>query len=370
MQSHWIESIADFKRIAPAWDRTLLESREDNPFVHSDFIQAWWRHYGQGRRLWIFALTEGERVLGGMPLFEDSPGRLEQVGRNAANYTELLAGADPSRLWENFLQALSGRRGWRRLLLKRVRQSRLRPWGLLAGRHPRLRVVAPETEVTYLLDIPAEIARLPKQIHPKLWAVIRPGLRKLHQRGSVHLDRVRTPEQLGPFMEQFIRFHKAAFRQRRMRSNFEEQAFSDFFSELTGRFLERGFLEAYTLKAGGEAVAMGLGYSLTGNANDILTTFNPALHKLRPGHLLLYKWAEECSRSGRRLMDFYTGRYQYKRHFSSRTEPVHTVEIRPRNLTGWAGETISMSRWRLRAWIRSRPALYQRIRRMRGLPMN
>ena len=370
MDACWIERIEDFEKWAPAWDRALRGSKEDNPFVHSEFIQTWWKHYGQGYRLRIFVLTEGDQVVGGLPLFEDSAGRLEHIGRNAANYTEFLIAPGRQQIWDPFLAALSKRKGWRQVLIKRVRQDRLHFSQALVRAHPELLVQAPQTELTHGVSIPDDFSRIGQQIHRRLWSLVKRMRNKIHRMGPVRLETVETPDRLRRFMEQFIQFSKMTFRDRGMRSNFEAEAFCRFFTELVDRFLKRGFLEAKVLWVKDQVLAMSFGYSLGDNRNIILSTYNPAWAHLRPGHLMIYHLLEEGSRLGKPLMDFYTGQYRYKEHWSSRRDPVHTVEIRPRCLRGWLAHAVSTGRWGLRGYSRSHPHLHRWVQKVRGVRIN
>jgi CelD/BcsL family acetyltransferase involved in cellulose biosynthesis len=370
METRWIENIADFEPWAPAWDQALLASKEDNPFVHSDFIRTWWKHYGTGRRLRLFMVRQGDRVLGGIPLFEDQPGRWEQIGRNAANYTEFLLAPGQTQLWDPFLKALSEKSGWKQVTLKRIRKDRLRLPDARLRKGSKLLLNAPETELTYLIELPSDFSRFPKQLHPKLWQLVRQARNKANRIGPMKLELVQTPEALQQFMEQLITFSKKGFRDRGMRSNFEEEVFSRFFTELVQQFFAKGFLQAYTLRAGDQLLALSFCYSLTNNCNCIQSAYNPAMARFRLGHLMYYKMAEESSRLGKPILDLATGRYQYKEHFTRRRDPIHTVEIRPGSLAGLAGHAASAVRWRLRSEIHARPKLHRWLQKVRGVRIN
>ena len=45
MVAKWIENIEEFERIKNDWDAALLSANTDNPFLLSDFIIIWWKHF-------------------------------------------------------------------------------------------------------------------------------------------------------------------------------------------------------------------------------------------------------------------------------------------------------------------------------------
>ena len=60
MKTIWLEDIESFKKISSDWDRALLFSGEDNPFLFSGFLLAWWKHYFLNLEPRIFVVFDGD----------------------------------------------------------------------------------------------------------------------------------------------------------------------------------------------------------------------------------------------------------------------------------------------------------------------
>jgi CelD/BcsL family acetyltransferase involved in cellulose biosynthesis len=62
----WIEEQARFDELAEPWER--LAEAEAYPFVRFDWLRAWWRAFGEGRRLAICTAWDGDELVGAFPL--------------------------------------------------------------------------------------------------------------------------------------------------------------------------------------------------------------------------------------------------------------------------------------------------------------
>jgi CelD/BcsL family acetyltransferase involved in cellulose biosynthesis len=77
------------------------------PFQSPAWIEAWWRHIGQGERIDVDARDEGGRLVAALPAFiwnADGVRRLVPLGAGESDYCDALVDAAvpdaPARLWE------------------------------------------------------------------------------------------------------------------------------------------------------------------------------------------------------------------------------------------------------------------------------
>ncbi len=128
MTYRWIEDIREFKDIAKDWDDALIASGSGNPFLLSDFIITWWKHFYRGSALRIFFVHNGNKIAGGIPLCIKRGGprygfarMLSHIGGSAANYTEPLYSSLDAPVVSLLREALSQRRDWDVFYLSDVR---------------------------------------------------------------------------------------------------------------------------------------------------------------------------------------------------------------------------------------------------------
>ena len=334
MEYRWIEDIGEFRAISKEWDDALLSSKSDSPFFLSDFILSWWGPYSRNLKLKIFVLTEGDAIVGGLPLCQDRLGLLECPGRIAANYTEPFCLKDGLIFWEHFFEALGELRGWRRIQVSRLRAGRFDIDGLRAvsAKKGSLLCDISEDGCSYLIDIPQDfsgyIASLPK----KLRYYIKRSDEGLSGRGDVELRSYKTLDEVNALADTFIGFSRASFKGRKRISAFESEAYCLFFKELINRFCAKGYLDANALTLDGRAIAIHFGYLFGNNLNYVFPAFDIDLADLNPGHLMIYKLIELGSKRGNKFLDMYTGHQFYKEQWSQHKDSILRIEIRPNDV--------------------------------------
>jgi CelD/BcsL family acetyltransferase involved in cellulose biosynthesis len=330
MEYQWIEDPQGFEALAGEWDGALRRSGEDNPFLLSEFILTWWKHYGRGRRLRILIIREGGRLVGGLPLYDHGHGLLDFPGGIAANYTEWLCVDSPQRLWPVLLAALAGRLDWRRIRLSRYRQSRLSSSGgelLAMAQAQGILCDLYESGRTYLMVLSAEARDCLRHLPPRLRTYLRRAERECARFGPVALQSSTQWETVREWFAAYCRFSVASFRVRGQDSAFADETRRRFFRDFLERACRNGYLDANVLTAGPRILAIHFGYSTGDHLNYVLTTFDHELSRWRPGHLLIAKLVELAARRRNPLIDFFTGETLYKRQWSNRQEAVFTVEL-------------------------------------------
>jgi len=331
MEYRWIEDIDEFRRIAGKWDGALLASGEDNPFLLSDFLLTWWRHYSKGFKLRVFVLLRDGQIVGGLPLAADRRGCLEYPGGINANYTEFLSVGGGLPFWDYFVRGLHEFKGWRCVRLKRFREDRLNAPKLRGAvdEHKGMIMDIYDSDPTYLIDIPQDfkgyINRLPK----KLRYYVKRSEEEFSKLGTLGLASPKSPAEVIALADTCIGFSRDSFRRRKRQSAFEDSANCLFFKELMSSFFKAGYLDANALTLNGRTIAVHFGYSIANNLNYIFPSFDAEFARFNPGHLLIYKLVELGSKRKNRLFDLYTGGSLYKEQWSDRKENVVSVEMRP-----------------------------------------
>ncbi|MFH1791943.1 MAG: GNAT family N-acetyltransferase [Candidatus Omnitrophota bacterium] len=337
MNYRWIENIGDYEKIGAEWDRALFASGEDNPFLLSDFITTWWKHFGARLGLRIFAVYDGDRIVGGLPLCSNKAGRFEHVGAINANYTEWLSTGDVSCLWAVLCEALSNRGDWRLIHLARYRKDKLWPdLSVLGGAAQKDKTLfdAFPGDKTYIVDIPGNFTGYDEHLPKKLRYYVRRSIKEFSGLGKVSLNALTEASETEKAAGLFMDFSRRSFGSRGMESAFDNSAYRAYFLELTAKMLKAGFLQAHTLKVNDRVAAIHFGFSIGNNLNYVFTTYDIDLAGLNPGHLLIYKLVEAGSLKGKKEFDMYPGRKLYKEQWADRAGETFMIELRPDTMAG------------------------------------
>ncbi len=340
MRSRWITDIEEFNGLAGEWDRLLINSGEDNPFLLSKFLLTWWKYYSPALVLRIFTVfDENGRLIGGLPLCGTKKGNLSYMGGWAANYTEFLSsGKDGSvlLLWKAFFESLQVTRDWQSLRLKRYRKNKLNIDALkilASERHNNLLFDFHKNGWGYLIKIPEDFSNYIGHIPKKLRYYVKRAEKELSKIGRVSLSSVGDCGQVSRIADDYVRFSQDSFRARGKKSVYENPRYRMFLKELINKFCSARYLDTNVLKLDDRIIAIHFGYSTGNNLNYVFTSFDMDFAEFSPGHLLIYKLIELGAKRRNEFLDFYSGWNLYKDKWCNLKDEIITIEIR-RNSVG------------------------------------
>ena len=139
---------------------------------------------------------------------------------------------------------------------------------------------------------------------------------------------------------------------------------ADFYRRLIVRGLAQGYAVLTILRSHNELVAALLGVR-DGDSYVMIRLAHAGADwsRVSPGRLLIHKTLERLHADGCRDFDFSIGNYAYKRRFGPTRAPLFDY-VEARSLKG-----LPMSlHARAAGWLRRRPALRERVRRLMGKP--
>ncbi len=336
MEYRWITEINKFQEIAAQWDEALLFSKEDNPFLLSTFLLAWWKYYSASLKFRAFVLYDDKNIVGGLPLCENKNGYLEYPGGITANYTEVMSLKKSQDLWKYLLEALSRLEGWRCVRLDRIRKSRLNADRINSAVLGQKNILLDlhRSEYSYSINIPENFSDYIRVLPKKLRYYIRRSESEFSKLGKISLCPFKDYDEISALTDTYISFSRSSFKKRNNQSAFENKTYCLFFKELISRMYQSGYLDVKALKLNGRIIAIHFGYSLGNNLNYVFPAFDIAFADLNPGHLLIYKLIELGAKRKNKIFDFYTGYSFYKKQWSDVKEEVFSLDIRPNCFSG------------------------------------
>ena len=376
-------------RLAADWDRLLEDSADATIFQSLPWVEAWWRHFGQGRRARILTVRGEDGVLCCLaPLYERSLRLLNSAGPrilglmgDAGVGSEYLGVLVRQGERDAALRALGDalRGGWAVADLCGLREDSevaqalpgvFSPPGrgrLHVERHPCSAVPLPS-------DYGAYLAALPQ----KFRSTVRYRTNKLTKNFAVRLLRTGREAEIRTHLDRFFEMHQARWEAEGHSGSFHGRSKRAFYEDVSSEFLRRGWLRFFHLEVDGTIRASQFGFAFRGVLHSLQEAFD---HEFRPpgvsgmGVVLRGMVFRECIAEGIRAYDFLGGDDEFKTRWGTRTHYVRRVRIGAPGLQGAVafGLTTGARRlkdrlrefspgWvlecreRLRVWMRSRRA--------------
>lgn len=322
MQYHWIEDIEKFRNIAQEWDKTLVSSGNYNPFLLSDFIITWWRHFHNNLRLRIFVVYDNGTIAGGIPLYlgkrkfrDGFASILSYIGRPAANYTEPFYTTSEIRILPLLQKALAKRKDWDALYLPDVRgENKLIAEYNDCATDRRFFFNLAQDHMNWAIDLSAGLEKyfstIPKRLQRYL-KTKRKDIVKKH--GNLQLKQIWGKDEVGKYFDLYTEFSSHSFMARRRKSNFDNEKYSSFFRDFLTLMDQKQRLDTHVLMAGDKVLAISFGYRFGKGYNYALTSFNYDYKYFKPGYLLVEELIKETCKHG----ETYYNSYGYERFYKT-----------------------------------------------------
>jgi CelD/BcsL family acetyltransferase involved in cellulose biosynthesis len=317
IQATSLDSFSD----APAWWHQHV-SGASHPFAHRIWVETWWRHFGDGRRLLLYACHGADEAPYALvPLFRDANGVLrivaDDVSDCAAVATRTQGPLAATALVEAVMTAVT---------------AALRPGDRFIGRslpdvatwssYPAARAAAIDASpVVEARGIPWDRYLAGTRARRRRRAVDR--LERLLDTGRVRIRCVSTESDLRPALAVLMAWQQARYTASRI---FGGQR-REFFLDVSCAMLEASALCLRLLEIDGEPAAAILAFWWGGDEWGYQCGWNPQLGHLAIGQSLLaasIRAAFEEQRGAYRLL---RGNEPYKGAWATSDEPVVTIEI-------------------------------------------
>ena len=306
----WAACKTDWRRLttAPGSRATVFQSW--------DWVRAWWKHFGQGRRLWLLEFSDsGAAVVGYAALFlpgGPAPLRtLRFVGTGPSDYNDLIAfpgrEADVARAFWEFLAERGRSWDW-------LDAQQIRPGGVLGESNAGGGVRAARW--------PGETC--PFVALPDSWDGFRTTLGKKMRSNVSYYDRalaklfevearLATSETLADDLNAFFELHQRRWNRRWLPGAFAARSARAFHADVAARLLAAGALRLHTLRLDGNTQAALYCFQFNGRCTYYLGGFEPSLARLSIGTVLTARAIRHAiEQDGAAEFDFLRGDEPYK----------------------------------------------------------
>jgi CelD/BcsL family acetyltransferase involved in cellulose biosynthesis len=359
-----IEEINDPVRLAelrPLWNRLLSETPGATFFQSCAWLECYWRHYGQGQRLRLLVVRDGQRPLGILPLVVRTEntrvGRVRVLTYPLHDWGTFYGpiGPDPATtLLAGLEHVRQTRRDWDVLDLRWVDQD-----GCDQGRTERAMQQAGFRPCCQAWDRAAQIetagtwqdywlGRDKKFRHN-----VDRCLRRLAEQGEVTLVRHRPlPESQGdgdPRWDLYDMCVAVAGRSWQGDASdgttLSHAAVCDFLRDVHAEAARQGAVDLGLLMLAGRPVAFIYHYHYDGRFYGLRKGFDPEFSHLRAGLVLQYLVLQDGTRRSDRSYDLGVGYHDSKRHWQTSLATSY-------RFTHFPAAVVRAQLLRLNRWVR------------------
>jgi CelD/BcsL family acetyltransferase involved in cellulose biosynthesis len=350
-----IQSLEDLLPFRAHWNRLADRSPGATVFQTFEWLEAWWRVFGDRGRLRVLLVFDADVLVAAAPLMAVETraygrGRavLTFTGGLQTDYTDFLY-ADETSL-RRLLETLRSAEPWDVLDLGRI-PSASATVRLLAELFPGWRGTLSVSDIcpAYVFDAQHDGTEVLAK------KSIRRHVSGFHRAGAVDVRHLTDPLAIAPELEDFFQQHVERRSVTDVASNFLDARARTFYGELTTRLAARGLVLFSIVSLDGKPAAYHYGFVHRGTLVWYKPSFALHLARLSPGEVLLAELFAYCRAYGLGELDFTVGDEAFKTRFCT----VKRYNVRFRAFRSARLQGLDRARRALkdhaRRWWRGRP---------------
>jgi CelD/BcsL family acetyltransferase involved in cellulose biosynthesis len=275
------ESVEDFAGIAFAWNRLALGAR--SPFVTHEWVQAWWRAFGEKRGLVAALRGEDGCLVAGASLQRESPRLIRAAANEYSDDWDVVALGDPARmmLWRQ-LAALPGARV---TLPGLPASSPSIDMATEALRTAGYRVAVTRHQLSPYIALPDSWEQLLAMLSQNLRSNVRRYKRRLEREGRVSF-RTTTGPGLDSDLDRFFQLEASGWKGAAGTAVLDDPDALRLYRDFAHAAAGQGWLRLHLLELDGVTIAGGYSCVLGDAAFLLKSCFNERYARLAPGTIL------------------------------------------------------------------------------------
>ena len=317
-----------FETIWSEWERILPSCVTNTVFITPWWQKVWWNNFGQGNRLWIQSVRDGERVVGIAPLMERD-GVMTFVGeKDLSDYFDFLV---PEGNETTFFSALCDHLtdpslDWKLLDLPSLREDSPTLEYLPAiAKEKGLRIEIEKETTTPVAQLPSTWDQYMAGLRKKDRHELRRKLRRLERADSPHHYLCVDAESIADCMGDFFRLLRASSEEK---AEFLTPERERFFIDIAEELTRRNQFKLYFLELSGERVACCICFDYGESYLLYNSGYDPSYSQLSVGLLNKAFSIQTAIEEGRHSFNFLKGNERYKYDLGAKDVAVYHMTAR------------------------------------------
>jgi CelD/BcsL family acetyltransferase involved in cellulose biosynthesis len=321
--SHEVVSDAtSFSALASEWDALVRNMPRPSPFLVHAWLEAWWRHYGEGATLQVHVIRSDGRLAGALPLFV-RPWLGLRIARFLGGHESTLADAliadgAPAPIAVALVEGALG-----------AGNDLVDVFGLPAD--SRLAGAAGPRRLRVIPRVESPVLVLPRGWHTAYTERTSAKKRNLHRRrrrqlaelGRLETQVAREGPALDEALEEAFRLHALRFSDRPDSSSFGTAAGMRFHRDALAAVAPLGLPRITTLRLDSRAIAFHYWFSFCGRMYVHRLAFDPSYARFSPGLVNTLDAIEGAAAEGIERIEFLGSVERYKLELADHLEPLH-----------------------------------------------
>ncbi len=360
------ELVTDARRFAELrdpWNRLAT----DNLFLAWDWLDCWWRAFGQGAEMRVHVSWDGSQLVGGMALGL----RGGHLSAMADEQTDLYGPVTRSTQdLDPILRAVTDG-PWTRITLpgvpaddpatERLRET-LRAQGWLL--HEVFRESCP------IIDTSGTFDAYSQGLSGNARRQVGKARRRLEREGKVELRVVEPVDELEEVLAESFALEAAGWKGRSKTAILSSERMTGFWRSLFERYQQLGGLRLSELRVDGALVAFCLGIVHNARLFTLKTSYDERFAYFAPGNVLRLEMIERCFQQEIVAQELLGPMLRWKQRFATEsrdTSVLRAYRRRPASLVRYGGRRLVLPSLRA-VYVRSR-RVGDRLRGRRGAAM-
>ncbi|MGH9869404.1 MAG: GNAT family N-acetyltransferase [Candidatus Polarisedimenticolia bacterium] len=353
----------EFDRLAPAWDRLMEQARMDNPFVSFACMRTAWECFGEGNRLHILVVQEGDEpvaiaplMLGTVRLMGLRLRRLSFIHHVAIERLDFIVAKQHEGAYAAIWSYLRERRDlWDILVLPQIPAASrtLFEFPRCAARDGFLTGFWRSADAMYV-RVRGEWDAYIDKLDGRHRANLRRRLRRLAREHVVDLDYVSPGDDLEAAIDDGLRIEAAAWKGEAGTAIASLPKVRAFYTKLARRCASRGWLRLRFLTVDGRRVAFSYALVFRNVFYSLKSGYDPEAAAHSPFTLMSYMMLRDAFTRRMSRYEFLGPADSWKLAWTRRSHPHCWLFVLPRTPWAWALHRV---KFRLIPRLRRHPAL-------------
>lgn len=334
-----VSAAEEFADLALPWEKLVAETGNPSPFISHAWLGAWWEHFRDDSRLYVFTVWSGEELRGAVPLMR-TRFRIQRIFRfnclhsltnpHSPEFDVICRPDDLGTLIGLLKEHLEKTaKDWDLLILERVRAGSNAP-GVLEEhfRDGPTQVNHKMWEGSYHIPIRGGFREYFSGLNRSFRKNIRNRNNKLAALGTPDFRVVRGYDP--DLVETFFRLENTGWKRENRSSIALRPREGKFYHQIASRFAQAGEFNLALLSAGGEPIAAIYGLVRGRNFYFLKLGVNYDLDecdKLSPGQAILHHLIRNCFEERLAGFDFCGPFTPYERQWTKAERRKHLVTI-------------------------------------------
>jgi CelD/BcsL family acetyltransferase involved in cellulose biosynthesis len=350
------------------WNSLFAATPNASFFLTIDWLEACWRHFGQGQKLRVLIPYAAGEPLGILPLC---------VRRERHRLSTIRVLTYPLDNWGTWYGPIGPNPAATMMAaIQHIRRTP-RDWDMIelrwvaadhteGGKSARaLRIAGmlsekKEYQQTSIVDLPADWDTYLAGKSRPLRRHYRHGVRELMDSGRAEFIRHRpAPAAAGDgdpgwdYYDMCETVARVSWQADVTHGNtITHDRVRDFFRDAHASAARLGMADISVLKVDGRPAAFLYSYQCGGRVTALRTGFDPAISGV--GSALMFQALRDSCSRGDHTLDFGSGEGEHKRRLRTRTESTYRLTYTP--IDSWRSQTVRFTRWAKSRWPSSRQA--------------